>query len=47
VRPFPAEEVPKDLDVESEEIYFTKIDQEAGLLTGYKIAKDWQPQRVW
>lgn len=47
VQPYPPEDVPKSIDLEKEQLYFTSINKESGILAGFQIAKDWQPQKVW
>jgi len=47
VQAYPSADVPEHLDLEKEQLYFTSINKETGVLAGYQIAKDWQARKVW
>lgn len=47
VNAYPPEDIPSSIDLEKEQIFFTSIDKEKGVLAGYQIAKDWQAIKVW
>lgn len=47
VQAYPTADVPEHLDLEKEQLYFTSINKETGVLAGYQIAKDWQARKVW
>ena len=41
VQAYPRADVPEQLDLEKEQLYFTSINKATGVLAGYQIAKDW------
>lgn len=47
VQAYPRADVPEQLDLEKEQLYFTSINKATGVLAGYQIAKDWQARKVW
>jgi len=44
---YPKSEVSQQLDLNSESIYFTVIDQEKLTLEGYQIRNGWVPVKIW
>lgn len=44
---YPSEDIPANLDLGSENIFFTSIDRSSGKLTGYQLGADWVPNKVW
>jgi len=44
---YPSKDVPTNVDLNSENIFFTSIDRSSGKLTGYKLGEDWVPNKVW
>jgi len=44
---YPQQELPENINVLQESIFFTRIDKKAGTLTGYQVGNDWAPNKVW
>jgi hypothetical protein len=44
---FPKSELPADIDLKSENIFFTCIDKETGVLSGYQVTAGWKAVKVW
>jgi len=38
VQPYPPQDIPKSIDLEKEQLYFTSINKESGVLVGYQVA---------
>jgi len=44
---FPKSELPSEIDLKSENIFFTCIDKETGVLSGYHVTAGWKAVKVW
>jgi len=44
---YPSHQLPADLKIEDENIFFTSVNPEQGTLTGYKIGAGWVPMQLW
>lgn len=47
VKAYPESELPKDLDLDQESIFFTQIDKEGGVIKGYKVGAGFVAQKMW
>lgn len=44
---YPKSEIPKELDLAAENIFFTCIDKETGVLSGYQVIDGWKTVKLW
>lgn len=44
---YPSSELPKDLDLEKESIFFTSLDKESGIMYGFKLSTGFTATKVW
>jgi hypothetical protein len=44
---YPSSELPKDLDLDKESIFFTSLDKKSGMMYGFKLSTGFTATKVW